>query len=146
VKRFIFWVLVLAVLGGGALIFRDRLSSSAGDLKVGDCFEEPSGETIKEVQHHPCTEAHNSEVYFVGEYTGSGSYPTDDQFQAWEQANCIDTAFTNYTGKSVSDSSDLGFGYFAPTAAGWSKGDRSMTCFVGPIGSGTISTSYKKAP
>ena len=43
----------------GGFVLRDRLSSNAGDLAVGDCFDEPtaSAETIEDVQHQPCTEA-----------------------------------------------------------------------------------------
>ena len=49
---------IVAVIIVGGFILRDRLSSNAGDLKVGDCFDEPaSGAEISDVQHHPCTEA-----------------------------------------------------------------------------------------
>ena len=69
---------IVAVIIIGGFILRDRLSSSAGDLKVGDCFDEPaSGAEISEVQHHPCAESHTAEVVFIGEMTGENStYPT----------------------------------------------------------------------
>ena len=54
----------MIVIGG--LVLRDRLSGSASDLKIGDCFDVPATETdIKDVQHHPCTEAHTGEVFAV---------------------------------------------------------------------------------
>ena len=70
---------IVAVIAIGIFVFRDRLSSSAGDLAVGDCFDEPSiAIEIKDVQHHPCNEAHTAEVIFVGDMTGSNDiYPSD---------------------------------------------------------------------
>ena len=60
-------IAIIAIIIVGGFVLRDRLSSSAGDLKVGDCFDEPAtGGEISDVQHHPCTEAHTAEVVFIG--------------------------------------------------------------------------------
>jgi hypothetical protein len=60
------WIVRFALIGVvavGALIFRDRLSGSAGELKVGDCFDVPAVQTnIRDVQHHPCNESHTGVV------------------------------------------------------------------------------------
>ena len=61
------WIVRIAIIGVialGGLIFRERLSGSAGDLAVGECFDVPAGDTnIGDVQHHPCSEAHTGEVF-----------------------------------------------------------------------------------
>ena len=44
---------LLGVIGVGALVARPFLSGNVGDLKVGDCFDEPTiGQTVDDVQHH----------------------------------------------------------------------------------------------
>ena len=107
---------IVAVIIVGGFILRDRLSSSAGDLKVGDCFDEPaSGGEISDVQHHPCTESHTAEVVFLGEMTGENStYPTDDQFDQYAATNCL-PAFTSYTGRAVETETELTMSYYVPT-------------------------------
>ena len=68
VKRFPIWI-AIGVFALGGYLLRDYLSGSAGDLKVGDCFDVPSFETqsatVKDVQHHPCSELHSGEVFFL---------------------------------------------------------------------------------
>jgi hypothetical protein len=61
-RNWIIRIAIIAVIAGGAYILRDRLTANAGDLKVGDCFDDPTGEQVKDVQHHPCTESHTAEV------------------------------------------------------------------------------------
>jgi len=84
-------IAIIAIIIVGGFVLRDRLSSSAGDLKVGDCFDEPAtGGEISDVQHHPCTEAHTAEVVFIGDMTGDNStYPSDDQFDQFAATNCL---------------------------------------------------------
>src|SRR5262245_10627607 len=44
--------------------------ANAGDLQVGECFDDPgSVEEVSDVQRHPCTEEHSAEVFFVGSMT-----------------------------------------------------------------------------
>ena len=124
----------------------DRLSLSAATLGVGDCFQEPEGETIEDVQRAPCIEPHTGEVIFSGDYPSADTYPTKEQFEAWVQANCIDSTFQAYTGKSFEEATDIDLGYFSPTSEGWGKGDRQMTCYLVPTDGQPVSTSYKVAP
>src|SRR5215216_3492576 len=96
------WVIriaLLLVIGVGAFIFRDRLSGNAGELKVGDCFDDPqsTGE-ITDVQHHPCTESHTAEVVFLGKLPESSAAPSDESVETWVGTNCI-PAWESFTGK-----------------------------------------------
>jgi hypothetical protein len=137
-------LLIVAVIGGGALIFRDRLSSNAAELKVGDCFDSPTAaEEIKDVQHHPCTEAHNAEVVFVGNMTGANdAYPADPVVESWVRLNCL-SAWSTYTGKNFENDTVLDLGFYLPTAEGWKHGDRGITCYADRVDRGSLTSSVK---
>jgi hypothetical protein len=137
-------ILIIALIAGGAYIFRDKLTGSAGSLKVGDCYDDPAAATeIKDVQHHPCNEAHTAEVVFVGKMTGDdAAYPADSVVETWVGANCV-PAWNAYTGKDATTDSVLGLGFYQPTAAGWGKGDRDVICYAGRVDGAPITTSLK---
>ncbi len=69
---------VFAVVG---FLFHDYLSGNAGDLKVGDRFDVPTvasqSTTVKDFQHHPCSELHSGEVFFIANVPGeaNAAYP-----------------------------------------------------------------------
>ena len=148
-RFFIGWgvrILILAVIGSGALIFRDRLTGNAGELKVGDCFDSPAVATeIKDVQHHPCAEAHNAEVVFVSSMTGANdAYPGDPAVDSWVRSNCI-PAWSAYTGKSFETDAVLDLGFYLPTTNGWKHGDRGITCYADRVDRGSMTSSIKVA-
>lgn len=124
-------IVVLIIIGG--LILRPFLSGSAGDLKVGDCFDLPSAaiETVKDVQHQPCDQDHGGEVFFVGDYPGSGSdpYPTDDEMITFLTSTCL-PAYSAYTGTDIAAQDVFDIGWFQPTADGWKGGDQSVICYA----------------
>jgi Septum formation len=131
IRRFGF-VIVIVVIAIGALVFRDRLSSNASDLKVGDCFDEPNaiGQTVSDVQHHPCNETHTAEVFAVSTNPAASgaAYPDQPTRQAYVAQVC-DQPFTDYVGSTFAES-NLDLHYFAPTEDGWNGGDRLFTCYV----------------
>ena len=105
------WVIrigIIAVIAIGAFVLRDRLSGNAAQLEVGNCFDEPVGATlITDVQHHPCSEAHTSEVIFVGNMTGSDdTYPTDAAIDAYAESNCV-PAYEAYTGRDFETDAEM---------------------------------------
>src|SRR5688500_13700554 len=80
---------IVAAIVVAGLVFRDRLSGDAADLQVGDCFDDPGAVSeITDVQHQPCTEAHDSEVIFVGDYPAQDAYPPDDAFTIFAEQQC----------------------------------------------------------
>ena len=138
----------LFVIGGiGAVIFRDRLSSDAGKLAVGDCFDDPVGaQEIGDVQHHPCGEAHTAEVVYLGKLPdGSGSFPTTAAVQDWIRGNCV-PAWNTYTGKDFDSDLTLSLGFYQPSPEGWSSGDRSVVCYAARVDGAPMTSSVKKAP
>lgn len=134
VKRFPIWtaVGVFALVG---FVFRDFLSGNVGDLKVGDCFDAPAlatqDATVKDVQHHPCSDAHAAEVFFIGNIAGAASsaYPADEAFTSFVRDQCL-PAYRDYTGRDFDTDATYDFQWLTPTSSGWEKGDRAIDCFV----------------
>jgi hypothetical protein len=144
------WIIRIAIVGAiavGALVFRDRLSGNAGELKLGDCFDDPAGVSeVNDVQHHPCTDAHTAEVVYLGKMTGANeTYPTDPAVEDWVASNCV-PAWSGYTGKNVETDEVLTLGWYQPTNEGWSKGDRDIICYAGRIDGAAMSSSVKVSP
>jgi hypothetical protein len=123
-------IVIIAAIAVGAFIFRDRLSGNAGDLSVGDCFDDPGNVVeVSDVQHHPCSESHTGEVIFVGKMAGSNdAYPSEDTIFDFVSTNCL-SAFESYTGQSY-DGQILDVGFFHPTEEGWKGGDRGVICYA----------------
>lgn len=137
---------LIAIVGIGLFIFRDRLTGGASDLGVGDCFDDPGATVeVKDVQHHPCNEPHTSEVVYIGDMPSSETYPTDTQFASAVQAACL-PAFKVYTGLDYATEPNFDLGYFIPTVDGWGGGDRELICYAIRIDGAAVSQSLKLAP
>jgi hypothetical protein len=138
-------VLIIGAVAVGGLLFRDRLTGGAGDLSVGDCFDEPAtiGE-VHDVQHHPCTESHDAEVVFVGDMPERATYPTDAEFVDFIRASCV-PAFNAYTSLDFEVAAAVDMGYFTPTAQGWTGGDHEMICYAIRSDGARVSQSFKIA-
>jgi len=127
---------VIAVAIGGFLFSAGRSSTgeidragdlSANDLRVGDCFDlkEPDAEEVGDVAAHPCTEAHEYEVFHVG-LLAEGPYPGQDALTKFVIDNCEPT-FGAYIGTAYVDS-QLDFSWLYPSDDSWEEGDRSVQC------------------
>src|SRR4051794_18404380 len=89
---------IIVVIVAVGFVFRQWLSGNASDLNVGDCFDQPAASTtvVNDVQHHPCSDPHLAEVFYVGNYDlTSATYPNEDAFQAFVLDRCIG-AFQSY--------------------------------------------------
>jgi hypothetical protein len=138
---------IIAAIAGGAWIFRDYISGNATDLAVGDCFDAPTttDETVEDVSHHPCTDAHTAEVFYVADYTDSTTYPGLDAFDTFTQANCP-AAFDAYTGLDfyADSAKDYDIGLFYPLEEGWDQGDHEISCYIVRVDEGPMSGSLRK--
>ena len=137
-------IVALIVIGG--LILRPFLTSNFADLKVGECFDVPTAtESVKDVQHHPCSDEHSAEVFYVGKSAAAKhvAYPTDDEF-AVEVFSFCDGAFASYTGLDSNTDAVWTYGFFVPTSDGWSDGDRDVICYAAKIDSSTTKGSIKR--
>ena len=135
-------VVGLVVVG---LLFRDRLTGDATDLRVGDCFVEPSGgEVVTEIQHQPCNGPHDAEVIFVGDHPAQEAFPGEDAFDDFAFAQCV-PAFESYVGRDYETDEELDFGVFYPIEEGWQEGDREITCYAYRVDEQPMTTSVKAA-
>jgi hypothetical protein len=144
------WIIrigIVAVIAVLAFLFRDRLSSNAGQLKLGECFDDPAGVTeVTDVQHHPCTESHTAEVVYLGDMPGdNNAYPADSAIQAWVESNCL-PAWSTYTGKDIEAEEVLALGWYQPSNEGWAKGDRSVICYASRTDLAPMTSSVKASP
>lgn len=135
-----FGVIALIV---AVLAFFISQNQSAGDLAVGQCFDEPSRDTeISTVVKHACTEAHDAEVFHVVEYTGGDAYPISLSIDSFIDDTCV-PAFGPYVGEAFDASADYELGYFYPDRDGWESGDRTFTCYVSRIDGAKLTQSVK---
>jgi hypothetical protein len=133
---------VLVVVFAG-IFYVIRNNTNADDLKVGACFDRPpSGQDFSTVEQHPCTEAHDAEVIFVAEYTGSTTLPSASDFETYTSDNCVPAAEA-YLGKTAENITDMGLGYITPNQSGWDGGDRTILCYVYNSDHSKLTTSVK---
>lgn len=123
------------------VLFVVRNNVAADDLAVGDCFIIPNGTTIQTVEKQPCTESHNAEVIFVGEYIGD-SYPISLSLDSYIEESCV-PAFESYVGRSVDSEPELSIGYFYPSRDSWDSGDKTITCYVSQPDESPMTESLK---
>jgi hypothetical protein len=138
-------VAIIAVIAVVGVVFRDRFGSNAGELVVGDCFDLPgaAGLTVKNVQHHPCNEAHTAEVFAVFNHPAGkdDAFPGTTTLKSFATDGCA-APFATYVGTSM-DETVLAVGYFRPTEEGWKDGDRAFTCYLSKDDSSTMTQSMK---
>jgi hypothetical protein len=133
------WVPILVIGAASAALFaagRDETGQidDAGDLaateiRVGDCFDlkDPEEELIDDVEAKPCTDAHEFEMFFIGEMP-DGAYPGDDQVGTYVVNTCL-PAFEAYVGLSY-EQSVLDIYWLTADEAGWNAGDHEVQCAV----------------
>jgi hypothetical protein len=123
-------VVIIAVIGVGFFVFRDRLTGNVNDLQVGDCIDEPVLTTsVSDVQHQPCNQPHDAEVFAIVTDSSSGDYPGDTHFSDLANSQCTDAA-SSYLGTDFNSRDDIGGGFFYPSSDSWSSGDRTVTCYL----------------
>lgn len=134
-------VVAVAIIG---FVFRNQVSGSANDLKVGDCFDVPAGKTVTDVQHHPCTDPHTGEVSAVFDYPNApDTFPGQAAIDSVGKDRCT-SAFQAYTGFALdsTQAASINAGYFYPDPSTWSQ-DKSYICYLTPSDGQPVSVSYR---
>jgi hypothetical protein len=147
-RGWIFRIGIIGVIAIGAFIFRDRLSSNAGELQVGDCFDVPTtlGD-VADVQHHPCVEAHTGEAFAVLTHPAAKDAPPLSEAQLVDYlSSACGSAFIAYVGPAAATAELLDFGAFYPRDEDWGDGDREITCYAYRLDEATMTTSVHKTP
>lgn len=124
---------LVVLIAGGVSLGCDRISGEVAGLKVGDCFDRPADPdaTVTDVQHQPCSDPHDAEVFAVvtNDAPPSAGYPVVFGFGDFIQEKCV-PVFETYTGRTFATDTELDLGYFQPTLTGWGNGDRGFTCYL----------------
>ena len=138
-------ILIVAVIAVGGFLFRDRLSGSAGDLKVGDCFDASQATEVKDIQHHPCTESHTAEVVLVTTHPSvkGAPYPSDGDVQTYGDNTCA-PAVISYVGAQA-NLDNLNYGIFYPKEKDWQDGERGIICYALNLDLSPLTHSFKAA-
>lgn len=98
------------------------------DLQVGDCLDEfAEGTDVSTVQAVPCSEPHSDEVY-LSVQMDDGAFPGAEQAGSFAEQACA-AGFAEFVGIPWEES-ELDFGFFNPTEASWSDGDREVLCTI----------------
>jgi hypothetical protein len=138
-------VIILGVIFAflGIVLYMVKDAGSAGDLKVGECFDLPTSSSVSTVNTHPCTEPHDAEVFHVAEVDDpSITSPITFALNRFVSAEC-GPVFETYVGAPSDGTPELSVGYFYPSFAGWDDGDRTITCYVSNADDTKLSQSVK---
>lgn len=114
-------------------------------LQAGDCFNLTANGTLIAVSRAVvvgCGEPHRYEVVFADRLP-AGNLPDDPAMQAWLRTSCA-PAYEAYVGKSIAKS-DLTVSYFAPDAAAWAAGTRTVQCAASERHGFPMTTSVRGA-
>jgi putative regulator of septum formation len=126
-------LIIVAVIGVGFVLLRDRFSNDVTSLQPGECFDLPTETTVTDVQRQPCNEPHDAEVFANVTHTAAadGTYPLSTEFGDLADDEC-EPQLSTYSGLTTEQLDTRGtfYGYFYPTREGWGKGDRVVTCYV----------------
>ncbi|HWH25283.1 MAG TPA: septum formation family protein [Pseudolysinimonas sp.] len=125
--------LVLAGCGPSAPVASPRPSdgTSAFALVPGDCFDEPSTKSVKNIQTVDCDTPHTYEAYssITLDDGASGEFPGSASVSKAADTGCA-ADFTGFIGVE-STASTLKINYFAPDATSWEQmHDRQVLCLV----------------
>lgn len=143
-------VILIVLIVGGLAFFRDRIGGNVNSLAVGDCIDEPSSSSsISEVQHQPCTDPHDGEVFalIVHPAANGAAYPGASAFDDLVRQQCL-PAVQTYTARTLEeiDAAGLSYAYFYPTTTSWTdSNDRGVTCYIAKS-DGTKITGSVRAP
>ena len=133
--------LVLIAVGAYAI----SQNQAASDLAIGQCFDEPSSSTdITTVVKHPCTEAHDAEVFHVAEYSGGDAFPIALSLDSFIDETCV-PAFATYVGEPFESATDYDLGYFYPDRESWDRGDRTFSCYISRADGAKLTQTVKAA-
>jgi len=97
-------------------------------VREGDCFDDPEGEEVREVEVIPCDEPHDNEVYALVELDDDDDFPGEDQVAEEAQELCFE-AFEDYVGIPYEESVFLSL-QLTPSEEGWADGDREAVCVL----------------
>ena len=145
-RRLLVAILVIALVAVAAVVAYSLLRDDGVDyskLKVGDCFDSSSNE-VRGVKVEPCSEPHNSEIFFLLTHPAGPNdpYPGKDVLVQFAADACLGQPFTDYVGIPLEQSKLKDF-EIVPQESAWKKGRRVLVCGIDTGGQGDITGSVK---
>jgi hypothetical protein len=123
-------LIVVGIIVVAGIMLREQLGGAAAELRAGDCFDLPGeAQDFIDVQHRPCGESHDAEVFAIVSYPPGDAYPSEAEMGAFLAQECI-PAFKAYTGLDADADSSVGISALIPTPEGWGSGKRDFTCYL----------------
>ncbi len=140
-------LVVLAAVVGGVLWAYDKLTDEGVDyskLKVGDCFGSSTSNEIRGIKVKPCSERHNSEIFFLVTHPAGPNepYPGKDTLVQFAADSCLGQPLTDYLGVPLEQSKLKDF-EIVPQESAWKDGRRLLVCGLDTGGGARITGSVK---
>lgn len=128
--------LVVAVIGlmvAGVFVVRSITAAETVDIfavQPGDCFADPVGASVSEIDVIDCTQAHDLEAFAMVTlpFGADTTLPDDETLFATAWDECL-AFFQPYTGEPY-DTSEWYLDAFVPDRHSWKSGDRDALCVV----------------
>ena len=124
-------LLVLALAAAAVvavLVLRDD-GIDYSELKVGDCFDSSESSEVRSIDVKPCSEPHNSEIFFLVQHPAGPAepYPGRDTLVQFAADACLGQPLTDYLGVPLEQSSLKDF-EIVPQQTAWNEGRRVLVC------------------
>ena len=145
-RRLLLAILVLAAVAGAVL----GLLALRGDavdyskLEVGDCFDSAQSNEIRGIDVEPCSEPHDSEIFFLVEHPAGPEdpYPGKETLVQFAADACLGQPLTDYLGVPLEKSTLKDF-EIVPQESAWKDGRRVLVCGLDTGGGEDITGSVK---
>ena len=132
------------VAGAVALVAATDQGIDYSELKVGDCFDSSATNEVRGIDVKPCSEPHNSEVFFLVTHPAGPEepYPGKDALVQFAADACLGQPLTEYLGIPLEQSRFKDF-EIVPQESAWRDGRRLLVCGIDTGGEGRITGSVK---
>jgi hypothetical protein len=134
------WIVVVAVIGISVLAGILDQSKPIQERSPGECFNNPRGDEVSEIDLIDCADPHDLEVFANVSLTG-GAFPGDDALVEQAFGSCLDF-FEPYVGEPY-ETSILYMFPFTPAEGTWNDGERNAVCVVFEPVAGTAGAEIK---
>lgn len=101
--------------------------TSAFHVKVGQCVQLPTEESVTDLKTTDCSALHDAEIFYLSQVT-EDERPSDAELEDIGGDACL-AAFEGYVGIPYEESA-LDYTMFYPSPGSWEQGDREIICFI----------------
>jgi hypothetical protein len=110
------------VVAAGGYAYTQRNTVSIDALAIGQCVQVPADGEVTTLTTTSCSSPHGGYIYWDGDAPSDGTQYVDGNVPA------IEFCVSQYVAAIGPIAADRDIAVISPTSAGWSAGDRGMTC------------------